>query len=44
MLELTQESDTEGRGGTLRFRWRLSAATGIPRQKWVRDDGTEEEI
>jgi hypothetical protein len=24
--------------GLLRFLWRRSEATGIPRQKWVRDD------
>ena len=24
--------------GTLKFRWRLSAATGIPRQQWMLDD------
>ena len=26
--------------GRLRLRWRLSAATGIPRQKWVLDEET----
>jgi hypothetical protein len=25
-------------GGVLRFRWRLSAATGIPRQAWLPDE------
>jgi hypothetical protein len=39
-LELTPDADTKdgGVGGVLRFRWRLSAATGIPRQAWVRED------
>jgi hypothetical protein len=27
-------------GGALRFLWRLSAATGIPRQVWMREDET----
>jgi hypothetical protein len=37
VLELTPEPDQPGSGsGTgLRFRWRLSAASGIPRQQWV---------
>ncbi|MBK6423579.1 MAG: hypothetical protein IPJ95_04100 [Gemmatimonadetes bacterium] len=30
--------DQEQKGGPLRFRWRLSAATGIPRQGWVHDE------
>ena len=25
-------------GGVVRFRWRLSAATGIPRQAWLPDE------
>ena len=25
-------------GGVLKFLWRLSAATGIPRQAWMNDD------
>ena len=40
VLELTPEPENPG-GGTgeaLRFRWRLSAATGIPRQQWKADD------
>lgn len=40
MLELTPEPENPsgGTGQTLRFRWRLSAATGIPRQQWTGDD------
>jgi len=36
ILELTPEPDKPGTGSGsgLRFRWRLSAATGIPRQRW----------
>ena len=26
-------------GGPMKFVWRLSATTGIPRQKWIEDDG-----
>jgi hypothetical protein len=39
-LELTPDADDaeSGVGGSLKFRWRLSAATGIPRQAWVGDD------
>ena len=38
-LELTPEleSPASGAGEGLRFRWRLSVATGIPRQHWVPD-------
>ncbi|MGH7584344.1 MAG: hypothetical protein ACREL5_14075 [Gemmatimonadales bacterium] len=39
-LEADPESG-ELKGGPLRFLWRLSATTGIPRQKWSRDDGSE---
>ena len=37
--ELTPEleSPASGAGEGLRFRWRLSVATGIPRQHWVPD-------
>ena len=37
VLELTPESDNpaSGAGEGLRFRWRLSLATGIPRQEWA---------
>ena len=36
MLELTPEPTDPGAGAgqALRFRWRLSTATGIPRQDW----------
>lgn len=39
VLELTPEPDnpTNGAGEGLRFRWRLSLATGIPRQQWEGD-------
>ncbi|HZM26021.1 MAG TPA: hypothetical protein VFB89_01575 [Gemmatimonadales bacterium] len=38
ILELTPEPQdpATGVGQTLRFRWRLSDATGIPRLNWVR--------
>ena len=42
MVELTPDSDKGGKGGVLRFLWRLSAATGIPRQEWVQADQKEE--
>lgn len=37
VLELTPEPDNpaNGAGEGLRFRWRLSLATGIPRQQWA---------
>lgn len=37
VLELTPEPEdpASGAGQGLRFRWRLSAATGIPRQQWT---------
>lgn len=28
----------EKKGGAMKFKWRLSAATGIPRQAWMTDD------
>lgn len=31
-------NDVKQGGGPLRFLWRLSAATGIPRQAWAKDD------
>jgi hypothetical protein len=34
-IELEPEDDTKS-GGPLRFLWRLSAATGIPRQAWIK--------
>jgi hypothetical protein len=30
--------DSKKNEGTLKFRWRLSAASGIPRQMWAADD------
>jgi hypothetical protein len=33
-----QPANKEAKGGVLRFLWRLSAATGIPRQAWVNED------
>jgi hypothetical protein len=41
-IELAPEEgkeDTKKEGGALRFLWRLSAATGIPRQAWIQDEG-----
>jgi hypothetical protein len=37
VLELTPEPEDQSRGAGegLRFRWRLSLATGIPRQEWT---------
>jgi hypothetical protein len=35
--ELKPDTDRK-EGGALRFLWRLSAATGIPRQVWVGED------
>jgi hypothetical protein len=29
------------KGGVVRFLWRLSAATGIPRQAWITDDSKD---
>ena len=45
VLELTLDSDdpSEGVGRSLVFRWRLSAATGIPRQAWDTEKGPEKE-
>jgi hypothetical protein len=36
-IELTPD-DAKKDEGPLRFLWRLSAATGIPRQAWMKDD------
>jgi hypothetical protein len=36
-IELEPEEAKQG-GGVLRLLWRLSAATGIPRQGWHTDD------
>ena len=40
ILEITPDAGepSRGSGESLRFRWRLSTATGIPRQQWVGDD------
>ena len=38
-IELVKDvDDTKQSGGPLRFLWRLSDATGIPRQRWAADD------
>jgi hypothetical protein len=36
-IELAPEAGNKT-GGPLRFLWRLSAATGIPRQAWVKPE------
>ena len=36
-IELSPDDASKG-AGALRFLWRLSAATGIPRQGWVKGD------
>lgn len=36
-IELNPE-DTKKGGGPLKFLWRLSTMSGIPRQKWGNDD------
>ncbi|HTS87258.1 MAG TPA: hypothetical protein VMG41_02105 [Gemmatimonadales bacterium] len=36
-IELKPDDDRK-QAGVLRFLWRLSAATGIPRQAWVTED------
>ena len=41
-VELTPDETQKGQGGVLRFLWRLSAATGIPRQGWVLDNESGE--
>lgn len=38
-LEL-EPGDAKKESGALRFLWRLSAATGIPRQAWMRQEDT----
>lgn len=47
-IELSPEEGKEAEtsekpGGVLRFLWRLSAATGIPRQAWVQDESEPDE-
>jgi len=39
-IEIDQTTAKKG-GGILRFLWRLSAATGIPRQAWTTEDPKE---
>lgn len=41
VLELTPDPGdaSSGTGRAVQFRWRQSAATGIPRQQWVAGDG-----
>lgn len=36
-IELEPDDTSKG-SGPLRFLWRLSSATGIPRQRWMADD------
>ena len=40
-IEVTPDEVKKG-GGPLRFLWRLSAASGIPRQAWVEDDESKD--
>lgn len=40
-IELTPD-DASKTGGPLRLLWRLSAATGIPRQAWFKSDSPAE--
>lgn len=40
-IEATPDEVKKG-GGPLRFLWRLSAASGIPRQAWTKDDEPKE--
>ncbi|HYV97837.1 MAG TPA: hypothetical protein VE967_10310 [Gemmatimonadaceae bacterium] len=37
VIEISPEDAVQGRG-KLKFKWRLSEATGIPRQAWMLDD------
>ncbi len=41
VIELTPDEldPSQGKGTMLKFLWRLSATSGIPRQKWTRDGG-----
>jgi hypothetical protein len=42
-IDLEPDDDAKT-GGELKFRWRLSDATGIPRQAWMRDSsGTDKQ-
>jgi hypothetical protein len=38
-LTLSPDDHTEGAGRALQFRWRLSTASGIPRQQWDPEPG-----
>ncbi len=38
VLELVPDPEQPASGGPLRFLWRISAASGIPRQAWLRED------
>jgi hypothetical protein len=40
-MEIAADPAGESAGGPLRFLWRLSTATGIPRQQWVHDANEE---
>ena len=40
-IEVTPDEVKQG-GGPLRFLWRLSAATGIPRQAWTNEDNPKQ--
>jgi len=44
VLELMPDAGepSSGSGQSLRFRWRLSTATGIPRQQWVGEEPNPE--
>ena len=42
-IDLTPDEldPSKGTGTMLKFQWRLSATSGIPRQKWVADDDSD---
>jgi hypothetical protein len=40
-LTVNPETNGEGVGRALQFRWRLSESSGIPRQGWVSDKASE---
>jgi hypothetical protein len=39
-IELQADKTAGQAGGALKFVWRLSAATGIPRQAWVEEEAS----
>ncbi len=39
-IDLEPEDPKKG-GGQMKFVWRLSEASGIPRQRWVEDEAEE---